>query len=972
MTMSIRRMTLGAGYRYLMSSVARMDEAGPARGLTDYYAAKGTPPGTFLGAGLAGLDDGRGVVGGSPVSEEALWRMLGMLRDPVTGQALGRLPRGRGTVFVDHVGRVRKAPASVAGFDLTFSAPKSVSVAWALADEPTRGRIHAAHRRALEQVIAYGEAQVFATRSGHAGAVSEDVRGIVATAFDHWDSRAGDPQLHTHVVVLNRAQSVVGGAWKTLDSKALFAASVGMSELYNGLLADELTRDLGWAWVPETRRRSQVPKWEVDGVTAELRDEFSQRSTAIETAKDQLVKEFVAARGRPPSAPEVIKLRQQATLATRPEKDVKPLNDLISRWRGRADPFLDAGRQERWVAALGGRHTQRLLIAGDLEEGMLRDLAGVVVQTVADKRPTFTRANLLAETSRQLAGVRFVTATHRVAVTEHVATLATERSVMLTPAEPDLLPEHLRRPDGTSRLRARNSEVYATAEILDAEARLLEAGRATDGPVVGSAVAARLGQLVAPGKNHLLSAEQAIAVAAIVTSGRALDVLVGPAGSGKSSAMAVVRAAWEAHYGRGAVVGLAPSAAAAEVLADAVGVPTENTAKWITENRRTPERAKVVQDYAARLARAYPSVATRQLQLRARAAYEEYACWSLQQGQLVIIDEASMAATKHLDHITTHARQVGAKVLLVGDWAQLSPVQAGGAFKLLADDRGADAPTLREVHRFNHEWERDASMQLRLGNADIAHTYVANGRIEYGSREDMLDLLFDAWLTDTQAGRTSLMLAVDTQTVTDLNQRARGHLVRAGHVIAEGVRLADGSTVGVGDLIVTRRNQRSLATDRGWVKNGNDWMVTEVHEDGSMAVTRAATGTSAILPAEYVREHVELGYASTAHRAQGRTVDAAHAYLNAATTLEPLYVMATRGRDINQLYIDIADDPDNAIQHGGLDHADSADVLRRIVETSSVELSATQVRHDEHAATRSREREWRSLHVALDRVGPHR
>jgi hypothetical protein len=155
--MSIRRMTLGAGYRYLMSSVARMDEARPARGLTAYYAANGTPPGRFLGTGLAGLADGKGVAAGSPVSEEQLWRMLGMLQDPITGEHLGRLPRGKRMVFVDHLGRVRKAPQSVAGFDLTFSVPKSVSVAWALADEPTRARIHAAHRRAVEQVIGYGE-----------------------------------------------------------------------------------------------------------------------------------------------------------------------------------------------------------------------------------------------------------------------------------------------------------------------------------------------------------------------------------------------------------------------------------------------------------------------------------------------------------------------------------------------------------------------------------------------------------------------------------------------------------------------------------------------------------------------------------------------------------------------------------------------------------------------------------------------
>ncbi len=153
------------------------------------------------------------------MTEEQLWRMLGMLQDPVTGEPLGRRPAaGRGPSSSTGWVGSGQAPKTVAGFDLTFSPPKSVSVAWALADEPTRERIHAAHRQALEQVIAYAERQVFATRIGHGGVVSEDVRGVVATAFDHWDSRAGDPQLHTHVVVLNRVQAVprrAGGAPST-------------------------------------------------------------------------------------------------------------------------------------------------------------------------------------------------------------------------------------------------------------------------------------------------------------------------------------------------------------------------------------------------------------------------------------------------------------------------------------------------------------------------------------------------------------------------------------------------------------------------------------------------------------------------------------------------------------------------------------------------------------------------------------
>ena len=189
--MSVRKMTLGAGYRYLMSSVARMDEAGPARNLTAYYAAHGTPPGRFLGAGLVDLGDGLGVAEGSHVSEEQLWRMLGMLQDPATGAPLGRPPGASRAAYVDGLGRARKAPKTVAGFDLTFSATKSVSVAWALGDEATRARIRAAHQAALEFVIGYAEDRVFATRTGRGGVVSDDVRGVVAAAFEHWDSRAG-------------------------------------------------------------------------------------------------------------------------------------------------------------------------------------------------------------------------------------------------------------------------------------------------------------------------------------------------------------------------------------------------------------------------------------------------------------------------------------------------------------------------------------------------------------------------------------------------------------------------------------------------------------------------------------------------------------------------------------------------------------------------------------------------------------
>jgi conjugative relaxase-like TrwC/TraI family protein len=969
-TMSIRRMSLGAGYRYLMSSVARADGSGhAASALTRYYAQSGTPPGRFLGRGLAGLNNGSGVAVGSAVSEEHLFRMLGMLQDPVTGEQLGRPPRRGGAAYVDSRGVTRKAPLPVAGFDLTFSAPKSVSVAWAVADEATQGLIYAAHQAALEHVIAYAEEHVFSSRSGKAGVVQEDIAGVVAAVFDHWDSRAGDPQLHTHVVVMNRVQTS-DGLWRTLDSRGLFRSTVGLSEMYNGVLSDYLTQALGWGWEGCGRRHSDVPKYEVAGVSERLRDEFSRRSTDIEAAKDILVAGFASSHGRQPSAREVLQMRQQATLATRPDKNVQSLADLVEGWRGRAREVLGSD-PVAWVETLAGRNDLPLLRAGDLVEEMLTEAAKVAVHTVAEKRATFARSNVFAEVLRQFHGVRFASADERMAVVERTCDLAVGEALLISPPELTHTPAVFQRADGTSRFRPRGSEIYTTQDLLDAEARLLEAGRAMGGPSVSPLVAADVCARNLPGKDHRLSADQGAAVQQIVVSGRVVDVLVGAAGTGKSTAMRGAREAWEREHGPGSVVGLAPSAAAAEVLSDVVGIPTENTTKWLTEARRQPQRLADIDQLRAELYRASPSVRTKSLLDRARTITDEVQRWSLRSGQLVIVDEASMAGTFELDALIEQARTAGAKVLLVGDWAQLSPVCAGGAFQLLAKDRD-DVPQLHDVRRFRHEWERAASVDLREGRADAADTYAEHGRVEGGDRESMLDLLYEAWRDDTRAGKRSLMIANDSQTVLDLNNRARADRVLTGDVSAEGVETASGSVVGVGDSVVTRRNQRGLATGRGWVKNGDQWTVTTVRRDGAMDVRRTNGTGRATLPAPYVREHVELGYATTAHRAQGRTVDTAHAFVCATTLREPLYVMATRGRESNRLYVDTMYDPDDATSHEPPEELALTDVLRYVLANSGADKSATLTITEEWANSQSITRLWAEYETIARRANEDR
>jgi len=973
-------MTLGSGYRYLMESVAAGDGARhQSTSLADYYAASGTPPGVFLGAGLAALGAGQGVEIGSEVSEQHLFNLLGMCADPITGQPLGRPPirsrlssggpdgnRREAIAYVTSIGdrsdpvAGHEAPgqtlrvtnrAPVAGFDLTFSPSKSISTAWALADADTKATIAACHRRAIEVVLSYAEREVFHSRSGKNGVFQEDVEGVVATAFTHFDSRAGDPQLHDHVVVANRARSVSDGEWRTLDSRGLFKSVVMLGELHQGVLADLLTQELGWGWDERSRRHSDQVRWEVTGVSERLLAEFSQRAAAIEERKEVLIPAFVAAHGRQPTTTEVIKMRQRATLETRPLKEHRPLVAMTEGWRQRAAHYVGSDPQA-WVAGLSGRNDLALLRAGDLADEILSDAASVTIHKVSERRATFTRANVLAEVHRQFQSVRFASPDDRIAVAERTADLVAGQSLLVTAPELHFTPERLRRSDGTSRFRAKGHEIYTTAILMDAEARLLDAGREVNGPAVAMGRVAAVTSAPLPGRSHPLSVDQALAVERIATSGRRLDVLVGPAGTGKSTAMAGLRAAWEAEHGADSVLGLAPSAAAAEVLAEQLGIDTENTAKWLHEHRQQAERLEKIAHLRAELR--YPGTSRRRSALQAQMARaeEEVVRWQLRAGQLVVIDEASLVGTFALDELVAAARDTRAKVVLVGDEAQLSAIDAGGMFAALVRDRGGMAAELTDVRRFVNPWEKTASVELRAGSPDAIDAYASHGRLAGGNRDEMLDTLYGAWKQDVEEGKNSLMIASDLGTVGELNSRAQADRVAAGSVIAEGVTVSEGATAGIGDQVVTRQNNRRLSTGKHWVRNGDQWRVSGSHADGSLTLRRR-NGTGKVhVPADYVREHVELAYASTAHRAQGRTVDTAHAMVGPTTTREVLYVSATRGKQANRLYVDTHYDPDPQTSHDeALEPMTAKEVLVAVLRNEGAEAAAHEmIRREQHEA----------------------
>jgi len=325
-----------------------------------------------------------------------------------------------------------------------------------------------------------------------------------------------------------------------------------------------------------------------------------------------------------------------------------------------------------------------------------------------------------------------------------------------------------------------------------------------------------------------------------------------------------------------------------------------------------------------------------------------------QAGQLVILDEASLAGTLTLDRLTSLAADAGAKVLLVGDWGQLQSVDAGGAFALLVGDRD-DVPELVDIHRFTHDWEKIASLELRHGRPEVIDVYEEQGRILGGDTEDMIAAAYTHWQADTQAGLASVLIAETHETVTALNVRARVDLILAGQVdSSREVELHGGTLASPGDTVITRRNDRRLWAGRGWVRNGDRWRLTQVRSDGSVTVRRAGAsrGASVILPAAYVREHLDLGYAVTAHRSQGITTDTAHTLVEPGTTRENLYVSMTRGREANTAYV-ATDRPDDshAQQHpDDTGEATAKSVLLGVLQHVGAELSAHESITAEHEA----------------------
>ncbi|GAP54416.1 probable conjugal transfer protein TraA, partial [Arthrobacter sp. Hiyo6] len=953
MTVSIARLSGESGVKYLLKTTLRADVA--TRSLTDYYTQSSNPQGRWLGAGLAGI----GVEPGATVTPAAAQALFERAENPTTGEALSRHPQRD-----PHA--LRATPPSrrptVAGFDLTFSVPKSISVLWALSGSGDKDRILRAHHAALDATMAWLEQTAIHTRAGHNGVARLSVHGAIAASFDHWESRTGDPQLHTHVVIANRVQRISDGAWGTLDSRTLYKAAVAASEHYNGLLFDQLKRDLGTdADVRRPGKAEHNPKLELTGVEDELIREFSSRTRLIDVETDRLVHEWAQAHGHEPTATTKIRLRQQATLSTRTAKPdrIVPLSTRTEEWRSRA--AAKGFVAERVFTETVNRSRTAPVHEPDLGTAWIQAAGRLVEQAVAGRRATWNRWNLLAEAERICLEVRCASPEDRRQIMDAVAASAEAQSVPLS--EFRYGPAATTAPDvafnGHSVFDWPAGHLYTDLSTLANEARVMAAHHSTDAPKLDPSAGNVLSRYTnASGVG--LWPDQLDAAAIILASGRRLDAVVGPAGTGKTTTMAAVKRLWEQRYGPGSVIGLAPAAASADVLGHELDLATDNVTKWLYESTGPGAalRAERYFESEQRYLDALPTAghdrrSTRYLrrlaqQLSALAATQSR--WHFRPGQLVIIDEASMVPTHHLAALVDQVEAAGAKLVLVGDPAQLDAIDAGGMLGWL--ERTGKAVKLKTIWRFTQPWERQSSLKLRSGDRQAIQDYNSHGRIRSGTYDAMVDAAYDRWNNDVQAGRTSILIAPDNDTVALLNERAQADQVATGRVDPEwAILLSDGLHAGRGDRILARRNDRRLTDHTGdFIRNGT--LITITHEpaaDGSVTGTRLDTGATITLNSQYLAESAELGYATTAHRSQGITVDTGHTLVSEGRlTRELFYVSMTRGRHSNTAYVCEPDPRD----HHAVDPSTLPDwqqILSQVLAAEGAEHTAHEIRAAETA-----------------------
>jgi hypothetical protein len=991
----------------------------------DYFDVKGEPLGRWWGSGAAVL----GLAPGSEVDRATHRMVIADHLDPRDGKTrLGRAP-GNAAARAEalyqeklaaepHATNKRKfelrkeaqreARQGPVYFEVDNSFSKSLGVFYAshgenarmarlAGDDEKRKRwsgllyeldemIYAANQAGLD----YFEREAGYTRSGYHGrrvdgqeAGHFDEARLVMEQFLQHTSREDDIHLHVHNVIATIAQAIMDEKWRAPDSYGYNEVFMAVSAIVSLHLEAAMRRRFGLRFVP---RGCHCPHGqcedlskcqsnfgcEIEGITRSDVECFSTRRAGIDAQVRERAAEFEREHGRAPSQRELAQIHEDAWDETRKGKPEGAIDfdALHSAW---AAKLRKRGRELESIAAeVWDESVVRSPRSPDEDDGlepdpaMLRRAALKALARCQAQQAKWSRYQLIHELGSVLPPeVRDLAPERMLPLLEDLAdrTLAGEFEPVVCLEAPELVdvPESLRRSDGQPVYRRHMGAKYATAAHLSIEEQLLgDAGRKRKPLIERERCAALLGSDSATLSAQLerkpeagseqktatgLRLDQGAAIWSALTDHKTSTVLTGPAGSGKTHTLAAAALAAR-QAGVRHIYGTAASQAARNVLAAKLaemGVPATvlNSSQFLDRvSRPATDRHRLV----------------------------------VAPGSLILVDEASMLPASHAAAIKRIAVRTGSKELTAGDQEQLQAVQEGGAMGLQARKHGF--LQLAEPVRFTHQWERDATLRVRAGDASVADVYDQQGRIIGGRPEEVLEGAAQAAVSLLADGQDVILMARSRDHVRELSRRVRDELTRLG-VVEPGrtVPLAEGARAGVHDLIVNRKNDH-----RAGLANGDIVRIEEIGEDGRVLVRKATgrdprTGAPVFGGAAISRASLRQfdgAYARTVHTAQGGQGTTGITVVTGDEDRQWFYPAMTRGTDANYAFVmntsprksDTAAGPQAAPEiarydwlqrfREGLPAADTderaaegreaAAVLAAVIARDGTELSATEYR----------------------------
>ncbi len=773
--------SMGGGQDEYYSNLAR----------EDYYTSGGEPPGQWFGRGAKEL----GLTG--KVNAEAFSEIFG-------GYLEGR-------ALTQNAGSDRRC----SGWDLTFSAPKSVSVAFGLADELHSQEIRAAHQEAVEKALSYMEEAAGWTRRGKKGLHFEKA-GVVIATFEHGTNRNQEPNLHTHSVTMNVSVRE-DGTTGTIYARPMFQHKMAVGAIYRTELAYQLERRLGL--VSETDGRS----FKLSGVDPKVCEEFSSRSKELRELAEKL--------GFEDPSPERL---AQLAVTSRKHKEHEPREKLQAKWKGRA---AELG----W----GQAEFQELVSPQGIGERPDRDVAAKLAFSTALSNLTWNQSTF---TEKDL--VRFVA--------EQAQTQAIGADLVF-----ETVRQELRRSPELVSLGRQDGEVrYTTQEILDLEQEMLARVECLkERSFIG--VADKAVQTATESRPTINKGQ--LEMLRYLTQGEgAIKTIVGDAGTGKTYALEAVKEALQDQGYK--VKGAALAGAAAEELGKTgIDSRTIESLLWYLENRPGPGGRSI-----------------------------------LDSKTMLVVDEAGMVDTRRMAELVRHVDEAGATLVLVGDNKQIQAVEQGGAFAKIHEE--VKGGRLSEILRQKSPEDRDAVKAISEGRAADFLSHVANkGHLNVlENKLNAREQLVRDWMEyGSMAPKENLIFCGTNADVAKINREIQIQRIVRGElsVEASNQKNRDGSIAERfhgGDRVIFKAQNKGLG-----IKNGNQGTVISVSERlGFITVELdkdAAPRTISL--SEFGPTKLKLGYAITAHAAQGATVENGYFLTDEFMSDKELtYVQASRAK----------------------------------------------------------------------------